>query len=135
MHFRGVVTAAAAFALLAGCVRESEVNARPHPGTATASAVDGVQQVTVLTGTDLRFNPSTIVVHPGTVRIVLVNTAKPGAGAPHDITFTGLPRADVPTTYAGRQSAVTFTAPARGRYTFRCSIHAAQGQTGTLIVR
>jgi plastocyanin len=66
---------------------------------------------------------------------VLVNTSKPGAGPPHDVTFTGLPTANIPTTDAGRVSSVTFEAPAPGTYNFVCSIHARQGQTGTLIVR
>jgi plastocyanin len=135
---RPFVLAAVSIALaasLAGCARESEVNSRPHEGTGTASAVNGVQQITLRSGTDLRFTPSTIVVHPGVVRLVLVNSSKPGAGPPHDVSFSGLPAADVPTTQAGRLSAVTFTAPAPGTYHFVCSIHARQGQTGTMIVR
>jgi plastocyanin len=119
---------------LAGCVREAEVNSRPQAGTATASTVNDVQQVTLRSGPDLRFSPSTIVVHPGVVRLVLVNSAKSGAGPPHDVTFSGLPGADIPTTQAGRLSSVTFTAPAPGTYQFVCSIHARQGQTGTMIV-
>jgi plastocyanin len=69
------------------------------------------------------------------VRLVLVNTSKPGAGPPHNVTFGGLPAANIATTQAGRQSSVTFEAPAPGTYNFVCSIHAAQGQTGKLIVR
>jgi plastocyanin len=125
----------ATLAAVAGCVRQAEVNARPHLGTGTASVVHGVQQVMLSSGTDLRFSPSTIVVHPGPVRLVLVNTSDAGAGPPHDVTFAGLPTADIPTTYAGRTSSVMFTAPAPGTYHFECSIHARQGQTGTLIVR
>jgi plastocyanin len=120
---------------LAGCVREPAVNARPHLGTATASVVAGVQQITLRSGLDLRFTPSTIIVHPGTVRLVLLNTSKPGAGPPHNVTFAGLPTANIPNTDAGLQSSVMFTAPAPGTYNFVCSIHARQGQTGTLIVR
>ncbi|MDT4918517.1 MAG: hypothetical protein QOI15_2814 [Pseudonocardiales bacterium] len=120
---------------LTGCVRQPEVNSRPHPGTDTASAVNGVQQITLRSGLDLRFTPSTIVVHSGVVRLVLVNSSDPGAGPPHDVTFSGLPAADVATTQAGRISSVTFTAPAPGTYQFVCSIHARQGQTGTMIVR
>jgi plastocyanin len=119
----------------AGCVSEPSVNARPHVGTGTASEVAGVQQITLRSGLDLRFTPATIVVHRGMVRLVLVNVAKPGAGPPHDVTFAGLPIANVPTTDAGRESSVSFVAPAPGTYQFVCSIHARQGQTGTLIVR
>jgi plastocyanin len=139
MSPRRLVVLAPALAItllaLAGCVREPAVNARPHVGTGTASDVAGVQQVTLRSGLELRFTPATIVVHPGTVRLVLVNTSDPGAGPPHNVTFTGLPTANIPTTDAGRESSVTFTAPAPGTYKFVCSIHARQGQTGTLIVR
>jgi plastocyanin len=127
------LTTALAFA--AGCAREASVNQRPHVGTGTASEVSGIQQITLRSGVDLRFTPSTIIVHPGTVRLILANTAQPGAGPPHDVTFSGLPTANIPTTDAGRESAVTFVAPAPGTYNFVCSIHARQGQTGTLIVR
>lgn len=130
-----LATTAISALTLAGCVSEAAVNARPHLGTATATMVDGVQQVTLRSGLDLRFHPSTIVVHRGRVRLVLVNTSNPGAGPPHDVTFSGLPVANIPTTYAGRESSVLFSAPAPGTYHFVCSIHARQGQTGTLIVR
>ena len=40
----------------------------------------------------------------------------------------------VPLTAAGQTQAATFTAPAPGTYTFVCTIHVKQGQTGTLIV-
>jgi plastocyanin len=139
MQLRRPVALAAASAILAGplggCVREAAVNARPHAGTETATMVAGVQQITLRSGLDLRFTPSTIIVHRGTVRLVLVNTSNAGAGPPHDVTFSGLPVANIPTTYAGRESSVLFNAPAPGTYHFVCSIHARQGQTGTMIVR
>ncbi len=135
MCFRRAFAMLAALAMVAACSRESEVNARPHSGTGVASEVDGVQQIVVRAGSDFRFHPSTIIVHAGKVRIVLVNTAEPGAGAPHNIQMTGLPAADVPDVQAGRSASVTFTAPAPGTYNFECSIHATQGQTGKLIVR
>jgi plastocyanin len=135
MRLRRVAVVTAALAVLAGCARQPEVNTRPHEGTGTATPVNGVQQVVVKAGVDLRFTPSTIVVHRGPVRLVLVNTADAGAGPPHNLQVTGLPAADIPDTFAGRTSSVTFNAPAPGTYTFVCTIHAAQGQTGKLIVR
>jgi plastocyanin len=133
-------SAAALALLLAGSLvactnRESAINKRTHPGTQTASSDDtGVQTIVVTAGVDLRFHPSTIVVHPGRVRLVLDNTAQPGAGPPHDLQFSGLPFY-IGTTQAGRQAGITFTAPAPGTYRFVCTIHAAQNQTGKLIVR
>jgi plastocyanin len=140
MRFRRVpVTAAALVALAAasGCSnREAPANKQAHNGTATASpGADGVQQVTITSGVDLRFHPSTIVVHPGKVRVVLANTAKPGAGPPHNLLVNGLPGVFIGTTVAGAHQSVTFTAPAPGEYSFVCTIHAAQNQTGKLIVR
>jgi plastocyanin len=133
---RSASLALAVLALLAACSnRESPTNKRPQAGTATASAVDGVQEIVMTSGVDLRFHPSTLVVHAGKVRIILENTAKPGAGPPHNVIFSNLPGADVPLAVAGSSESVTFTAPAPGTYNFVCSIHIAQGQTGKLIVK
>jgi plastocyanin len=107
------------------------VNRRPHSGSASATLVNGVQQVMVQATDTYRFVPSTIVVHPGPVRIVLVNT---GHGAPHNWSLTGFPADFVPLTTAGQMQAATFVAPAPGTYTFVCTIHVKQGQTGQLIV-
>jgi plastocyanin len=125
-----------ALVLLAGCSnRESPTNKRPHSGTGTASAVNGVQQLTITTGVDLRFHPSTIVVHRGEVRLTLKNVPTSGGGPPHDLQVTGFPAANVPLIAAGESASVTFMAPAPGTYNFVCSIHTTQGQTGKLIVQ
>lgn len=118
---------------LAGCTNsQSSINARPHTGTATASPVDGVQQVTIEVGADDRFHPSTIVVHRGKVRIVVKHDAD---GAPHDLKVSGLPGAYVPTLGSGQTGSVSFTAPAPGNYGFVCTIHAKLGMTGTMVVK
>lgn len=125
---------ASTLVVTAACSNGSTVAAkRPHAGTGTASEVSGVQQVKITTGNDLRFHPSTIVVHPGPVEVVLVNTEKPGGGPPHDVKITGLP-GQSPTAFAGSTIAYRFTAPAPGSYRFVCTFHVEQGQTGTLIV-
>lgn len=136
MTARRYLTAAAvlvpAVAALAGCSnQQGSVNRRPHPGSATASTVGGVQQIDVSTGDTYRFDPSRITVGPGTVRIVLHNA---GAGAPHNLTFLDFAAA-TPLATSGKTTSVTFTAPAPGTYQFVCTIHRAQGQTGTLVVR
>jgi plastocyanin len=135
MPVRRAVACLAGLALLvAGCSNSKTVAAkRPHTGDETASSVAGVQQITITTGNDLRFHPSTITVHPGRVRIVLDNTAQPGSGPPHDLQVTGLPiYAGLAT--AGEKTTAEFTAPAPGRYKFVCTLHVQQGQTGTLVV-
>jgi plastocyanin len=130
--------AALLLAATAACQSQASINRAPHSGTGTASAGNGVQQITITTGktdSDYRFHPSTIVVHPGKVRVVLVNQGHPGAGAPHDWSLTGHPNAFVPLVAAGNKAQTTFTAPAPGRYQFVCTIHIRQGQTGTLVVK
>lgn len=118
---------------LAGCTNsQSSINSRPHTGTATASPVGGVQQVTIEVGADDRFHPSTIVVHRGKVRIVVKHDAD---GAPHDLQVADLPGAYVPTMGSGQTRSVSFTAPAPGNYRFVCTIHAKLGMTGTLVVK
>lgn len=127
----------AALAVLAtaatGCSSTDSPVEGKQAGTATVTLDKGVQVVTLTTGNDLRFHPSTIVVHPGKVKVVLKNTAK--SGPPHNLQVTDLPGAYVPTIGAGQSRSVTFTAPAPGTYGFVCTIHAAQGQKGTLIVK
>jgi plastocyanin len=132
---RAPVTAAALAALAlatAGCSNtQSPADKAPHTGSATASTVDGVQQVTVH-ATDFRFTPSTITVHPGKVRIILIND---GSGAPHNLQVSKYTDKDyVPDAQAGQTTERTFTAPAPGRYQFVCSFHIKQGMTGTLVV-
>jgi plastocyanin len=127
--------AVVAVALVSACSNtEATINKRPHPGITTAANLDGVQQVTITTGVDLRFHPSTIVVHPGKVRIVLVNNTGKGVGPPHNLDVSGVPGAFVPLAQSNQKQQATFTAPSPGRYRFVCTIHANQGQTGTLVV-
>ncbi len=126
------VLAGCAVVLLAGCSNtQASINRRPHHGSSTAVLVDGVQQVTVVAGDTYRFDPSTITVHPGRVRLVLANDGK---GAPHNWTLTDVPGAATTLASAGETRVATFIAPAPGSYTFVCTIHRKQGQTGTLVV-
>lgn len=118
-------------ALLAGCQTQSAINRNPHVGDVTAVATDGVQDITITTDQNYRFDPSTITVHPGKVRITLSHT---GTGAPHDWSLNGFPDDNVPLVSPGQSKSIEFIAPSPGKYTFVCTIHIAQGQTGTLVV-
>jgi plastocyanin len=135
MPARPAVFAAASVAvvvLLGACSNtQSPVNRRPHPGTATASAVGTVQQITLEVGAEDRFAPSTFVVHPGMVRVVLKYV---GTGAPHNFQVVAFPADFVPLTSDGQTKAATFVAPSPGTYKFVCTIHERQGMTGTMIV-
>lgn len=126
-----LTAAVAAAVLLTGCQTESSINRNPHEGSTTASAEAGVQQVTITTDQTYRFYPSTITVHPGKVKITLKHT---GTGAPHDWSLQGFPADNVPLLDPGQSRSVEFTAPAPGTYTFVCTIHINQGQTGKLVV-
>ncbi len=118
--------------VLASCSnQEGPINRAPQSGSATASDVAGVQQITLEAGDTYRFTPSTFTVHPGMVRVVLKNV---GRGAPHDWSVPQFPAEFVPLAGAGETKQATFTAPAVGRYEFVCTIHVRQGQRGTMIV-
>ena len=116
---------------LAGCQTKSAIERQPQTGSTTASAAAGVQEVVITTDQSYRFKPATITVHPGKVRIVLKHV---GTGAPHDWSLRGFPADYVPLISAGQTKSVEFVAPAPGTYRFVCTIHVAQGQTGTLVV-
>lgn len=135
---RRLVLVGAVVALVVGAAacsnRRSSVEKNPRTGSATASSVNGVDELTISAGSDYRFHPSTVTVGPGRLRIVLHNTEKPGQGAPHNLQVGGLSAASVPLAAAGQTRQLTFTAPTPGRYRFVCTIHQAQGQTGTLVV-
>ena len=118
--------------LLVACSnRQASLNRRPHTGAATASTIGGVQQVTLTVGEDFRFHPSTITVHQGTVKITLVHSS---SGAPHDFSVNNFPNDMVPLVQAGQTKSSTFTTPSPGTYQFECTVHVAQGMTGTLVV-
>jgi plastocyanin len=120
--------AAAAALLLTSCTSSG----RPDTGSTTAVDVNGVEQVTIRTGPDRLFHPNTFTVHAGTVRLVLDNRIQNAAGEPHNLTFGNFAAGTVPLVRPGQHQAVTFTAPAPGRYQFVCTIHA--GMTGVMVV-
>jgi plastocyanin len=115
--------------LLASCTSSS---GRPDTGSTTAVDVNGIERVVIKTGPDRLFHPNTITVHPGTVRLILDNRIHNAAGEPHNLTFDTFAAGTVPLVRPGEHRAVTFTAPAPGRYQFVCTIHA--GMTGVMVV-
>lgn len=130
-----VLLCATLIAAASSCAK-APINRTGYSGSATASTVNGVQQVTLTTGDDYRFHPSTFTVHPGRVEVILHNT---GTGAPHDFEVTGFPADFVPLTPAGQTQLATFTAPpvlkgTSTKYQFQCTIHLRQGQVGSMIV-
>jgi len=129
---RTVAAALPLVVVIAGCSnRQASPNRRGHPGSSTASTVNGVQQVTLTVSDTFRFDPSRVVVHPGTVKITLVHK---GSGAPHDFSLNGFPADHTGLVSAGGTTSTTFTTPSAGTYTFECTLHVTQGMTGTLVV-
>lgn len=118
--------------VISGCTnRQASPNRRGHPGSGTASTVNGVQEVTLTVNDNFRFFPSVVTVHQGTVKVTLVHT---GSGAPHDFSVNGFPADHTGLVNAGGTTSTTFTTPSPGSYSFECTLHVAQGMTGTLIV-
>jgi plastocyanin len=119
--------------LLTGCTNTEPVRP-PAQGPTEASAgvgPDGVQQVVVSAGDDLRFSPAVVDATVGRIRLTLRHI---GHGAPHTLYAASVPGLRVPLVRPGDTQSVQFTASQPGRYTFVCTIHEAQGQTGTLVV-
>jgi plastocyanin len=117
---------------LPACQSKAAINREPQSGASTAANVGGVQEVVITTDSKYRFTPATITVHPGRVRITLKHVG--ASGAPHDWQLQGFPADNVPLVQPGQTRSIEFTAPPPGRYQFVCTIHVAQGQTGTLVV-
>jgi plastocyanin len=117
--------------LATACQSQPAIANGPHTGSTTAAATAGIQQVTVTVADNYRFDPSTITVHQGTVKITLVHK---GTGAPHDFAVVGFPADQTSLARPGQTVTTTFTTPSPGTYKFECTIHVTQGQVGQLIV-
>jgi plastocyanin len=130
---RSTALVLAACLALAGCTnRELK---RPPPSGPTATTVrpgaDGVQHVDIDVGDDYRFTPATIQAQVGRIRLSLHHV---GHGAPHTLYGADVPGMRVGLVRPGETQSVQFTASQPGRFRFVCTIHEAQGQTGTLVV-
>jgi len=125
--------------LLVGCSKEPAVppptEARPGVGTVTTDA-DGVQEITLQVQDDYVFTPHAFTVHPGQVRLTLINVGeqmvhnfrfKPDSGpAPIEEQIDILP--------AGEEETIEFEVTDAGAYPFECSFHVQLGQVGTMTV-
>jgi plastocyanin len=111
----GTLTAASA-----GCSSTSHGPSAPD---------SSIQHVTVLGNDNMRFVPSHLTVHPGTVQITLRDV---GSEA-HNIDFPSL---DVksPLIPGGHSTTVTIHVQAHHTYNFDCDIHISEGMIGTLTV-
>ena len=135
-----VLSGALVLAALAGCSGSEpalpEVTRSASADGAVRTAADGVQEVTVETGDDYAFTPTSITVAPGPVRLTVRNTA---TQLTHNFLFTeGKGPVDiteqVPYLGPGDSKTIEFTATEPGDYPFECSFHLALGQVGTMTV-
>ena len=112
----------ALFALLAGC------SAASAPKVATS----GIQTVTIGATDDFRFTPAEVKVHPGRVRITLVDNG----AYPHNIAFPSLGVTSTSVSGSPGQTSTTLllTVPRPGRYDFVCTYHSSAGMKGSLLV-
>lgn len=114
--------------LLAAC--GSSGHRAQAPGSSESATVrNGVQQLTVVAGNDLRFHQTALHAHTGKVKITLDVTGD----VPHDLLLANGPAANTSTgtvSKGTRSVVLTFTKP--GTYNFLCTIHPQM--TGTITI-
>lgn len=100
--------------------------------TACTAGGSTSQQVTVHATDRLRFTPSTVTVHVGTVRVTLVDDGS----YPHNLSVPGVHVTS--TTVTGgpgeRSTIVTLRFSHPGSYPFACAYHASAGMRGRFVV-
>lgn len=106
-------------------------------GSASATAPStapnpDAQQVTLIVGSGMEFNPSTFTVQAGQpVQLTLQNTAQ----TPHDFSLgSGATQPVKIIAQGGQTASATFTIDKPGTYSFDCSMpgHAMAGMRGTI---
>jgi plastocyanin len=120
-----VAFAPAVLALLAGCSSGSS-------GSSAKATTSGVQSVTIGATDDFRFTPADVTVHPGKVRISLVDKGS----YPHNISFPSLAATSASVSGSPGQTSTTLvlTLTKPGRYGFVCTYHSSAGMKGSLVV-
>jgi plastocyanin len=130
------VLLAAAAAVVSACSSSTGSHAahtQPVRGAAgTSQAISGVQRVTLHVTDRLRFAPDMVTVHPGTIRVDIVNDGS----YPHNFSVPSLhvTSATVSGDLGDQATSVTLHMARRGSYRFLCTYHASAGMRGTLVV-
>ncbi len=127
--------------LLAGCTNQTPATPAatrtPDAGVGEVATDEaGVQEITLETGDDYVFTPSTFTVAPGTVRLTVTNVAKQ---LTHNFAFTAEAgpaeiTEEIPLLAPGQSQTIEFTVTTPGDYPFECTFHVALGQVGTMTV-
>jgi len=113
----------AAVSVVGGCDSEPKKPAAP----VTSAPAPDTQIVKVSIGDDMRFDPASISVRPGKVRVILTT----GGQVAHTFTAPGLGvnSGNIP---GGKSVTLDFNVPKVGEYPFYCAYHRSQGMTGTI---
>jgi uncharacterized cupredoxin-like copper-binding protein len=134
MRSLALVALALGLVLLTACGASSTGADTANAVTAAAGA-DGVQQLTLEVGNDMRFEPSAMIVKAGQpVELTLHNSGDTA----HDFSLSAGVAQPVKVSAAGGQTAsATFSVSSPGTYSFDCSMpgHAMAGMRGTLIAQ
>jgi plastocyanin len=135
-----------AVALLAGtaiaCGDSDDEGVGAGPAAPTQPPAQAVQEITVRgieSGEQYLFDPKTVNVRPGTVRVNFVNA---GVERPHTFVVktkagdADLPNANTDRVELGQSKVIEFTVTEEGAYKIVCTIrgHEDRGMTGTLNV-
>ena len=104
---------------------------RKFPGGQPVSAASD-QRVTISGTSGLRFQPMTVAVHAGAVRVTLRDMG----AYPHDIVIPALGVTSATVTGEPGSGSVSFMVrfPRPGRYRFHCQYHASAGMVGVFVV-
>ena len=98
------------------------------PSADAVAGADGVQRIEITAGDDLRFTPSVVRAHPGTVEFTFRNVGS----TPHSVRVVA--GAGTGNLNGGQTATVRVTVDQPGTYPFPCLYHVASGMQGTLIV-
>jgi plastocyanin len=116
--------------LLAGCGESAgEHGAQKAGSSETATTKNGVQQLTIDAGDDLRFQQTNLQAHTGKITITLHVTGD----VPHNLILANGPLANTGTgTVSKGSNSITLTFAKPGTYNYLCTIHPKMKGTITI---
>jgi plastocyanin len=130
------VAAAAIVAAVAACAGPSHVDHAQSADVAKTIAAtqgpDGIQEVTIKTTNDFRFDPPTVTAHTGKVKVTLVDVGS----YPHNLAVAAMHFTSDTVTGGPGQNMTTFTMTFAkpGTYPFECTFHSSAGMRGTFLI-
>jgi plastocyanin len=113
-------------AALVGCTSKSSAP-RAARSKAPSIAAD-VQVIRIDTDDALHFQPSSVTVKPGRVRLIFTVAGR----MPHTFSSPAL-NVDSGNVQPGQSKTLDLNVPTPGTYPFACAYHRSQGMTGTII--